>query len=237
MLHWHRTNWTNSHSSHGSGHTSKHRWIRESVCGRDKLYIYIYMWKLLTPMTKKCCMSAELQLRQNRQNKSSVFPHINPCNSELNNVLSLASAAPSASCCLFFSFLRLFFKRSVLTPRCHLTIKSRKTPLTTGDRVRRASCWKRSRQPIIRHDGEASAALLPRWFYLQIKQPCCTETQHSDDFVFLFCFSFFFLKGMLGIIMGNFKNQAQMRLSRTDVLRCSLISTWHGAPAENIPGA
>lgn len=42
---------------------------------------------------------------------------------------------------------------------------------------------------------------------------------------------------MLRIIMGNFKNQAQMRRSRTDVLLCSLILTWLGALAETIPGA
>lgn len=77
--------------------------------------------------------------------------------------------------------------------------------------------------------------------YFICKQPRSTESQHfdADVFGFLFCFVsiFLFLKGMLRIIMGNFKNQAQMRRSRTDVLLCSLILTWLGAPAENIPGA
>lgn len=37
--------------------------------------------------------------------------------------------------------------------------------------------------------------------------------------------------------MGNVKNQAQMWLSGTDVLLCSLIPTWRGSAAENIPDA
>lgn len=150
-----------------------------------------------------------------------------------DNEVSLASAAPTASCSLIFScfsrgaswhhaFTQLFGAEKHLWQQ--ETLLQPQPQPHVGNTVRHL------RSPT-RHEDLASAPLLRRCLV-----PQRVNTLTLTCLVFLFCFVsiFFFLKGMLRIIMGNF---AQMRRSRTDVLLCSLILTWHGAPAENIPGA
>lgn len=186
--------------------------------------------------TRRATSTACLQrYSSDKKNKPLFFLfHLSSCRSWLNNEVWLPSAAPTASCSLIFSwFSRGAARHHGSTPlfgaEKHLGRQEMLEMSETQSSTSGAQYAMTMRH--LRHFCEDDDFICKS--HSLVPQRVNTVALTCLAFV-LFCFYFFFLKGKLRIIMGNFKNQAQMRLSRTDVLLCSLILTWHGAPAENL---